>query len=364
MPRWQMQIMVIATLTTVGCNRPIESVNARASIGAALPAEAFQFKFISPAKEAVIADNQVNIQVAVTGPTEDTDTWSIYYYQNPDKINEALLMVEKLPFSRLTYDWDTTALAPGNYFIFARLNVSDKTTDVLALSDIAIVHAYPNNKLPVVTLQNFNGQEVYSPASAKTILFKAVDADSDALTFKLEYTADGSHFTEITGGTLTAKTGSDYAYTWDTTNATKYPSPNTKYRLRITANDGKQDSVPALSKDFFGFANLADIIVYRGDAANGIQDLLADKCASCHSAVNPQGGFNVLSYDSVRARVSKENSTEARNANLALRIISKDMPRSPQPTLSDNDMQKIVLFAWCGAPFDSSSSAKCPSIGP
>lgn len=193
---------------------------------------------LTPATDNTPADSSVDIQITFERVLVN-DTWNLYY------VSDATPSVGKaigigLPVTSRAIQWDTSAEPAGRYFIYAELNSLDAVVTASAPGSVLLSHAVEEgNRAPQVSLSAPNGGESLVAGESTTIRFQGNDADGDAVTYKIEYTADdGLTWTTLVDG-LTETT-----YTWDL--PASMPA-SFLYRLRVIATDTKTATAADIS---------------------------------------------------------------------------------------------------------------------
>lgn len=294
------------------------------------------FSFVSPANGGEAANTSYSVAVHFAD-ADASATWSLYQVDAPDGATGGSLIADGIPAATTTYAWDTSSLSAGTYYVYATLTNLGETVTRAASGSIAVSHPEPGNDAPTVTVTSPNGAEVLSAGSTAIIAYSAADpnaGDVDILSFTIEVSINaGSTWTVV------ATNHSGLSYNWSVpANATQ----GVKYRVRVTADDGKGGIASDTSDANFGVATTS--LTYLGS----IKGILQPSCSSCHDT---SGGSQRMKFRWDSYTSSGLGAFDLRD-RIIVRTADDSMPVSGggNPNLSQADKDEIQLWVWGGAP--------------
>lgn len=289
-----------------------------------------RFHFVTPAA-ALTASGDVAIEMAFNGAPDDA-TWSVYYATSGTATNGTAIEID-LPVSQTKIVWDTTGVAAGDYYLYAVLKTATDTGRSNAGVTITVAEAGEGegatpggNAKPTLALDFPNGENVFVAGTAQAIKYTAADADSDALKYRIEYSADGgATWTQI--ATDVAET----TYDWDVAGLVQ----GINYRVRVSADDGNGGTVQTQSAKSFGVATTPMTF------AAGFGAMLTQRCAGCHAA----GGVNQAQFRSDDFDLAAIGVSDKMN-NIKGRVEAGTMP--PAGPLGAPDKAILTMWIWGG----------------
>ncbi len=168
------------------------------------------------------------------------DTWTLYYLSEASATKGAAI-VQNIAVSNHTIAWRTTTLPSGTYYFWGELTSFGGTVTSTAPGSIVIDHPIEaGNHSPTVSLSSPSGGFV-DGGSAETIAWNGNDADGDAVTYKVEISADSGNTWEALASGVTSE-----SYAWTVSQA-----PGLSYKVRVTATDDKGSTSADQSSSVF-----------------------------------------------------------------------------------------------------------------
>lgn len=272
------------------------------------------------------ANGVIKIEVDIKNANAES-TWSAFYSKKTD-LSDPVVIDEDLPTSTTSVNWDVSGLGAGTFYLFGEIKVAGKTKTFKATNPVILDEAGNSaNGKPSISLDFPLGDNVFVAGAAQNIRWTASDPDNDALTFKIEYSADGgANWTMITDN-IAEKT-----YAWDATGLEQ----GITYKVKVTAKDAKGATNLATSAKNFGVATTAMTF------AAGFGAMVTQRCANCHAAGGPnQGVFRSDNFDLATIGVSDKMN------NIKNRIENNTMPPGGN-ALGGPDKAILTMWLWGG----------------
>ena len=198
-------------------------------------------------KEGETLNGVYTFEWAASDPDDETLTLSFYYSE--DEGGSWLEIATGEDDNDDRYDWDTTTIEDGTYFIKVVADDGILTNESI-IKDITIFN-YVNFDPSVMINNPMEGGDV---KGTLTIEWQALDAnDGDLITIDINYRTDGGNWTEIAVGLYNSGT-----YDWDTTTF-----EDGDYNIQVEANVGAGGISSKLS-GWFSIDNAEDEVPDTG----------------------------------------------------------------------------------------------------
>jgi hypothetical protein len=268
-------------------------------------------------------------------------TWSLYFHTTKGSAEGGDLITENQPVTQTYYDWDASQVPYGEYFFYVSVKVGDTTGTTTSLGSVDIVDS---NVAPTVALTGFfkTGDNVITNV-LQSVQYTVAHADNEAMTAKLDYTADAGLTWNVIGEKPLAAgtTGTQY---WDWDLATNAVAESARYKLRLTVSDGVFEA-EAKTEKYFG---VSDLSYTFESAAPTIYGLLATYCGNCHGA----GGTNVVQFRSdIYEDAANLVDVYSKRGTLIYKMFDNKispMPPAAQPQPTPVEKDKIRIWYWQG----------------
>lgn len=267
------------------------------------------------------ANGIIKVEVEIKN-ADDKSTWSASFSSKAD-LSDPTLIDEDLTVDTTFVDWDVSNLGAGTFYLFAEIKVAGKLTRFKATNPVILDETgTPTNGRPSISLDFPLGENVFVAGTPQNIRWTAADPDNDAISFKVEYSADGG-----ANWTMIADNVAEKTYAWDAAGLTQ----GITYKVKVTAKDAKGALNTATSTKNFGVATTPMTF------AAGFGAMIALRCANCHAAGRPnQGTFRSDDFDLANIGVSDKMN------NIKTRIENNTMPTAGGLLAPD----KAILTMW------------------
>ncbi len=284
--------------------------------------------FISPAEDEVMkVDQSVEIKVQRVR-LEDTISWKLYYSTEPESVSTGTLIAENLTGADTTVTWDTSAVRPTKYFIYAIAKLTDDT-DVIYRAEGQV----EVTREPVLSLNSHDGEELHLNSSLPDIEWEVANAAGYDLRYIVEYKVAGGDYQVIPGADGIAAT----TFAWDISNTMTYPEA-ASYMIRISAYDSRDTEkfvAKVESKSAFGIA--AAEKTYWQDVYPKFSG-----CEGCHTGEGSGVGiFNMEDY-------SLTLQGAFQNQERLSKSLRKTMPPGDPASFPEADLEVVKLWDWGG----------------
>lgn len=306
--------------------KPVKKDDTRRDDDATAKPGALTLTFKDPS--AADAEGKVKIEVEIKNAETDA-TWSAYYSLKEDH-SDPESIAEELPVSQASLEWDTSTLEAGTYYLFAELQNGTETKKFSGKNPVVIDETgSPTNGRPTLVLDFPQGENVFVAGTPQNIRWTSTDPDNDAISFKVEYSADG-------GSTwaMLADNVSEKQYSWDVTGLEQ----GITYKIKVTAKDVKGAENTATSTKNFGVATTPMTF------AAGFGAMMTQRCGNCHAAGRPNAGqFRSDLYESAANNVDVSDKM----MNIKNRIENNTMPPGGN-ALDATDKAVLTMWLWGG----------------
>ncbi len=298
---------------------------------------------VKPAKIGVAPAADVTVLEAGFANATTDALWNAYYTATRGATTGGTPIFTDRPVADKTFDWDTSAVPEGEWFIYYTIEQGAKTAKVASRGSV-LVNRPTAGVNPVVSLNDlWNGLDDDARAFGFpiTVGYTATDANAgDVVNVELSYKKESeATWTNVPAAELANKV-------WTPITA---PADGITYRIRITATSdagGKaiveSENVIGLSKHKYTFDGEDD----DGNAAtppvSSIREAFKTTCAgsSCHNAgAGPAGKFV---WDDFSATKGLNNVKDL----VITRVIDSDNPMPPTLGATERASLRLQLRLW------------------